>query len=344
MNNNNNIKLIDATNVEIIEDSIDNSNKEYSINDCVIVRTTDIFPFGGIVQTPINGNAYGFGSSLYFGEIISEMLRNKYPNRFINEEEEKNFFKELHEYEIVFETLRRTVHFTINGLVGSTAYGNFDNRPYVIIDPLKYHLDTSMKGLRVEDTYFDNDVFLSDERAIVIDEKTYNEISKDPNYIEDLSKFKIYVYKGNQQNAVALALNDMGYDSFMVSSHGYVNGVEENSPSSKMYDFVNNFAVTNNISRERHFYSEINYQDALERNKKSEEINMMHLMHILDNSNLPEEIIETIMFVANGKNEMTGLMEKVIQQIGLEKLKTLTQEFNKNYIEKLQKGKNSKIF
>lgn len=338
------VKYIDATNVEIIEDSLDNSNKEYSINDCVMVRTTDIFPFGGIVQTPINGNAYGFASSLYFGEIISEMLRNKYPYRFTNEEEEKNFFKELHEYEIVFETLRRTVHFTINGLVGSTAYGNFDNKPFVIIDPIKHHLNKSMMSLRVEDTYFDNDVTLSNESAIVIDEKTFNQISNDPIYMEDLSKFKIYVYKGNQQDAVSLALNDMGYDSFMVSSHGYVYGIEENSPSSKMYDFVNNFAIKNNIPREKHFYSEINYEDALARNKKSEEINKMHLMYVLGNSNLPKEVIETIVFVVESNNQITGLIEQVIQQIGFEQLKTLTQEFNKNYIETLKKGKNSKTF
>lgn len=337
-----NVKYIDATNVEIIEDSLDNSNKEYSIDDCVMVRTTDIFPFDGIVQTPINGNAYGFASSLYFGEIVSEMLRNKYPNRFIIEEDEKKFFKELHEYEVVFEILRRTSHFTINGLVGSTAYGNFDNRPFVIIDPLKHHLNKSMLSLRVEDTYFNSDVSLSSECAIVIDDKTFNQISKDSNYIEDLKKFKIYVYKGNQQSAVSLALNDMGYDSFMVSSHGYVHGIEEDSPSSKMYDFVNDFAIKNNISREKHFYSEINYEDAMVRNKKSEEINKMHLMHILDNSKVSPELSEQIKLLLEYKQDMTDLLQQVIQQIGFEQLKLLTQEFNKNYIEKLQKGKNSK--
>ena len=338
------IKYIDATNVEIIEDSLDNRDKEYSINDCVMVRTTDIFPFDGIVQAPINGNAYEFSKSTYFGEIIIKMLKDKYPNHFMDEEVSEKYSKELSEYAVVFETLRRTVHFTINGLVGSTAYGNFDNRPYVILEPLKHHLDTSMRGLRVEDTYFDNDVSLSDECAIVIDEKIYNEISKDTNYIEDLKGFKIYVYRGSQQNAVALALNDMGYDSFLVSSHGYVNGMEENSPSSKMYDFVNDFATANNISRERHFYSKLNYEDALARNEKSEEINKMHLMYVLDNSNIPKEVIDTIMYVLEVNDDITHLLEQIINQIGFEKLKALTQEFNNNYIETLKKGKNSKTF
>lgn len=338
------IKYIDATNVEIIEDSLDSTNKDYSIEDCVMVRTTDIFPFDGIVQTPINGNAYEFSKSTYFGEIIIDMLKNKYPDHSFNEDVAEKYSKELSEYAVVFETLRRTVHFTINGLVGSTAYGNFDNRPYVILEPLKHHLDTSMKGLRVEDTYFDNDVSLSNESTIVIDEKTFNQISNDPNYMEDLSKFKIYVYKGNQQNAVSLALNDMGYDSFMVSSHGYVNGIEENSPASKMYDFVNDFAQKNNIPQERHFYSKLNYEDALARNEKSEEINKMHLMHVLDNSNVSPELSEQIKLLLEYRQDITSLLEQVIKQIGFEQLKTLTKEFNKNYIETLKEGKNSKIF
>ena len=198
--------------------------------------------------------------------------------------------------------------------------------------------------MSLEDTYFDNDVTLSNECAIVIDEKTFNKISSVPIYTKDLSKFKIYVYKGNQQNAVSLALNDMGYDAFMISSHGYVNGIEENSPSAKMYDFVNDFAQKNNIPQERHFYSKLNYEDALARNEKSEEINKMHLMHVLDNSSVLPEISEQIKLLLEYRQDITSLLKRVIEQIGFEQLKTLTGEFNKNYIETLKEGKNSKTF
>lgn len=337
-----NIKYIDATNIEIIEESLDNSNKEYSTNDCVMVRTTDVFPLGGIVQTPINGNAYEFSKSMYFGEIIIKMLKEKYPNYFIDGDDAKNYSKELREYDVVFETLRRTTHFTINGLVGSTAYGNFDNRPYVILEPFKHHFDKSIKGLRVEDTYFDEDIYLSDECAIVIDEDAYNKIVKDPNYINDLSKFKIYVYKGDQQNAVSLALNDMGYDSFLVSSHGYVNGIDENSAAYKMYNFINKYAKENNIPQEKHFYSQINFEDALARNSKSEEINMMHLMYVLKNSNVSPELIDAINLTISMKGDVTSLIEAVVKEVGLEKLKSLTKEFNSNYIKSLKTGKNSR--
>lgn len=336
------IKYIDATSTEYICDSIINTNDEYSINDCVIVRTTDVFPFDGIVQTPINGNAYEFKSSTYFNDIIVKMLKDKYPNHYMDEMEEEKFSEEFNKYKVVFEILRSTIHFTINGLVGSTAYGNFDNKPFVIIDPLKYHINNHMKSLRVEDVYFDSDLSLSDECAIVIDEDTYNKIPNDPRYINDLSRFKVYVYKGDQQKAVAFALNDMGYDSFSVSSHGYVNETEDNSRASKLAKFIDKFAKENNISQEKHFSSEINYQDALVRNKKNEEINMMYLMHILNSAMTSSEVIDKIKIMIEYRQDITDILDSIVKQIGFEKLKLLTQEFNKEYIERLQKGKNSK--
>jgi len=339
---NDNIKYIDATNTEIIEDSLNSSYKEYTLNDCVLVRTTDIFPFNGVVQSPINGNAYEFGNSMYFHEIIINELKEKYPNHFSDEKESDKYFSDLSQYKVVFETMRRTVHFTINGLVGSTAYGNFDNRPYVILEPLKFHMDESLKGLRVEDSYFEGDFSLSNECAIVIDENTFNKISFNPNYSSELEKFKIYVYKGNQQNAVSLALNDMRYDSFLVSSNGYVNGINDDSAAFKMYKFINAFAQKNNIPQERHFYSQINYEDALVRNEKSETIHTMHLMYILDNSNVPSDLSEKIKMFLEEKIDVSNLLKSLVQYIGFEQLKKLTKEFNDNYIESLNKGKNSK--
>ena len=69
------IKFIDATSMEVNGDSVDYIDKEYTINDCVLVRTTDIFPMDGIVETPINGNAYEFGRSSIIGEAISKKVR-----------------------------------------------------------------------------------------------------------------------------------------------------------------------------------------------------------------------------------------------------------------------------
>ena len=72
------IKFIDTTNMEINGDSIEHSNKEYTINDCILVSTTDVFPMDGIVETPINGNAYGFGRSSIVGDAIAKKVRENH--------------------------------------------------------------------------------------------------------------------------------------------------------------------------------------------------------------------------------------------------------------------------
>lgn len=77
------IKFIDTTDMEINGDSVKYNTKEYTINDCVLVRTTDIFPMDGIVETPINGNAYGFGRSSIIGDAIAKKVREKHPNCFM---------------------------------------------------------------------------------------------------------------------------------------------------------------------------------------------------------------------------------------------------------------------
>ncbi len=171
------IKFIDATSMEVNGDSVDYIDKEYTINDCVLVRTTDIFPMDGIVETPINGNAYEFGRSSIIGEAISKKVREKHPNYYMTEEEGEKYSKELAEFDVCFETCRRTIHFAMNGLVGTTAYGNFDNKPFVIFEPLKYHIDPSLKCLRVEDVYFDNDMRLSNECSILLEENYLKENS-----------------------------------------------------------------------------------------------------------------------------------------------------------------------
>jgi len=335
------IKFIDTTDVELKGDSTDYSDKEYTINDCILVRTTDIFPSDGIVQTPINGNAYGFGKSSFIGESISKKLKEKYPNYYMMGDEGEKYSNELAQFEVCFETLRRTIHFTINGLVGSTAYGNFEGKPFVIFEPLKYHLDESLKSLRVEDVYFDNDMKLSSECYILIDENYFKENSNNLEFLEQLKKFKVYVFRGNQQAAVSKVLSDLGYDSFLVSSNGYSNGLNDRSAANKMWQFVNKFAKKNNISLDRHFYSKINYEDSVKRQEKGKEIDMMHLNYILDNSNVSEELKNKIVqLLSEDYFLLEPLMDELVGEIGLDEIKELTKEFNDMYISELNSTKN----
>lgn len=334
------IKFIDTTYMEIDGDSVDYTDKEYGIEDCILVRTTDIFPMDGIVQTPINGNAYEFGRSSILGEAISKKVREKHPNYYMSEEAGEKYSKELAEFDVCFETCRRTIHFAMNGLVGSTAYGNFDGKPFVIFEPLKYHLDSSLKSLRVEDVYFDSDMKLSNECSILLEESFLKQNSNNLEFLEQLKKFNIYVYRGNQQAAVSKVLSDLGYDSFLVSSNGYTNGLNDGKAASKMWKFVNDFAIENNISLDRHFTSQINYEDSIIRQEKGREIDIRHLTYILDNSLVSEELKSKIVsLLYEHQSYLEPLMDELVNEIGLDKIKELTIQFNDMYIQELNSTK-----
>lgn len=339
-------KFIDATNMEVEGDSIEYSDKEYTIDDCILVRTTDIFPRNGIIQTPANGNAYSFGDSSFFGEIIRKKIKEEYPNHEFDVEQGEKYVEELNKFSVCFETCRSTIHFALNGLVGSSPYGDFSGKPFVIFEPLKYHLDESLKCLRVEDVYFDDDMQLSNESSILISEENFNKMSNDLEFLEELKKFKVYIFKGNQQVAVEQVLSDLGYDSFLISTNGYTNGLKTGMAASSMWNFTTEFAIKNNISLDRHFSSQINYEDAIKRQEKGKEIDKLHLKYILDNSNVSQELRIQLEQLLNENisdsliKYMEPLIEQLVDQVGLDVLEQLTKEFNNIYIEQLKISKN----
>ncbi len=150
----------------------------------------------------------------------------------------------------------------------------------------------------------------------------------------------MYIYCGNQQAAVSKVLNDLGYDSFLISSNGYSNGLSDGMAASKLWRFVNNFAIENNISLDRHFTSQINYEDSMARQEKGREIDIKHLTYILDNSTVSEELKNKIVpLLYEHPSYLESLMYDLVNELGLEQIKQLTKEFNDLYIKELKSSK-----
>lgn len=332
-----------------ITDSRKDKYDNYQINDCILVRTTNGFPFNKIIETPKNSIAYEYDKSSIMGEAIINELRKTYKNLDLIEEARK--------YNVCFKNLRTTIHFTINGLVSSHIYGNFENRPYIIIDPLKYHLkNKSLQHLGVEDTYFNDELTLSEEAAILIIEKKYNEIKNNPEYMETLSQLKVFVYKGNPHEAIQKTLNLLGYDSFIINNHGYVNGLNDNTAANKMYTLINRLNQKYNLNNEKHFYSSINIEDLEKTNEEGKKTDMDHFLYIINNSNIPKEIINKINeaiekdktkhlnlfnnYIEEDNKYLKQIIPIIIEIIGLDKIKNLTAKFNTKFIKNLKKEKN----
>ena len=204
-------------------------------------------------------------------------------------------------------------------------------------------MDSSLKSLRVEDVYFDNDMKLSNECSILLEENYLKENSSDIEFLEQLKNFKVYVYRGNQQVAVFKVLSDLGYDSYLVSSNGYTNGLSDGMAASKMWRFVNDFAIKNNISLDKHFYSNINYEDSMIRQEKGREIDIKHLNYILDNSTVSEDLKNKIVsLLPDYITYLEPLMDELVSEVGLDQIKELTKEFNNLYIKELKSTKSFK--
>ena len=297
----------------------------YTINDCVLIRKTGVFPENGIIQTPINGLAYEFGKSTILGDAIYDKLREQYSDN-------NKFREELDKYDVYFETYRRTIHFTINGVVADSLYGQFPY-PFAIIEPLKHHVDDdSLETLRVEDTYFTDDMKLSDEAIILIPEEEREKLAE--RY--DLTGLNIRTYTGELEQAIKDELQEAGYDFFDVNDHGYRKGLDSGTKDSEMYNFIYEYCQAHGIPQKKHFYSDINYEDQQKRMEEAERMDELHLKYILDSGLISEKVVERTKALLEDrryyKQEFDELMRQVVDQVGLDKLAELTTDFNQKMI------------
>lgn len=344
----NNIIYLNCEDDDYISDSINKKYTEYTLEECVLVRTTDTFPFDKIIQTPINGHAYDFAKSTIIGDTINNKIKQNMPSS--NFQDIAKVIEEQKKYHVCFASQRTTLHFAINGLVSSHLYGNFDGRLYIIIEPLKYHLkDKSLLSLRVEDTYFNDDMLLSDEAAIIITEEKFNEIKNNPEYISTLEKFRVFVYKGqNEKKAVQKTLEQLGYDSFVVNNNGYVSGLNDDTAANKMWNLMNTLRETYNISGDPHYYSDVRIQDDSHTNELGKKTDKEHLLYIINNATtINEEVKNKILMLINREDlnpkNSNDIITEIIDTITLEEIKRLTDEFNQLFINTLKQEKNNKI-
>lgn len=312
---------------------------EYSVSDCILVRTTDVFPKDKIVQTPDHGNAYSFGSSHIFDETLLSIIREKYP-KVMTSEEESLFSEELSQYDVFFEVCRSTTHYTINGLVSSHMYGNFEGKPYIILDPLEEHIeDEALIGLRVEDTYFNDDVELSSKSTIMMPVESFKKTISSPEYLETLRNFNVVVFEGDEEKAVACLLHNLGYNAFSINNHGYVGGYVPDTEENKMLKNISSLASSKGIPQERHCYSEVYRNDYARMAAGVEESDKSHFLYVLDHASIPNSLDEKLRYEIDFYSNV-ALMQKsvaeLVNTIGLDQLRVITEQYNKECVDEVQ--------
>ena len=109
---------------------------------------------------------------------------------------------EPEELNIKYPYFRNTKHFSINGLASNVccnykAVAEFTNRDIIIIEPFKEHINDQLAVLNPVDTFYDlssGPFKISEHAVIIMDDKTYKTLIKNPQIKNDLSKVKVFLY------------------------------------------------------------------------------------------------------------------------------------------------------
>lgn len=304
---------------------------DYTSDNIMLIRTTDIFPSNRMIKT-----------------LADSSFITKSGNNFIHL---------AYYYELDFETLERletyilyhrgTIHFTENGLVLSHLQGNFDNRPYIILEPLNDQLGkANFRNFAVQDTIIKGNVTLSDNALIIIKSENYETIKR--NYPE-IENFNVILYNGipeeiklkyingnyskvpffdvNDQRAIVQkVLIDLNYTPELVGSHHIID-----SPTSEKVRQVNlSLANKYGVLAETTHNHTAEYEEDFKKNILIEEIFDKALLNfILKSHNIDINSIFT-------NDEITNSTAFIlVEMLGLDVIINDIENFN-NTIEKMK--------
>lgn len=170
-----------------LKNYIGKEKKEWNTEDLALVHLTNYFPNN---------------------KIVSSFEGGKISNGFLMIDGKK--------YNYSVPQYRNTIHFTLNGPVESHPYGSWNKMNYVVIEPLKYHINDVI-NLSTVDTYFYKSLKLSKDAFILIRKDVFDSIDK-----KLLDGKNIIVFSGNQNNVVNEILLYLGYSPQKIGMHNWV--------------------------------------------------------------------------------------------------------------------------
>ena len=176
----------------------------------IMVRATNVLPTNGVITSQHTaGVSLGSASISINGESVHPNIRN-----------------------------RRTINVAMNCLVTEVSQGNnWRSMPYIILEPFTTHVDSSFKGGFTGDSFFDQDVKLSDDAIIMVNKQYYDE-----HQAELPSNYQYVVYEGDSNECVNLVLNKLGYYVQKSEAQRSSDSTSKSYPFEKLYeDMINRY-------------------------------------------------------------------------------------------------------
>lgn len=299
---------------------LDRESKEITIDDVILVRTTDKFPEDGVIRSKALDGAY-------------DEISNTFLEPFQDEMRELGVSRDI---SVKYPSGRSTIHFAINGLVSNHSIGNFSNRGFFIFEPLKNHLDSSILTIRPEDTYFKDEMKLSCNCMICMSNETFASLTEEEK--ETLSGFKtVYLYDSSVyeydtgttfgddynryiiEDAIArYVLDSSGYPSFWMGAHGFQ---EARVKEKNMLKVLDDTRLQFDIDATKHFYSEVRREDEAKTVAAMEEAKKDFYVYAIQNADVSEEI----------KSKLLSIKDTIGMFIYKEKIKEMIHEVMISY-------------
>lgn len=115
------------------------------------------------------------------------------------------------------KTGERSSNWTLNG-------ANLSGKDFIIIEPFSEQVENpSLANINEEDTWFLEDVKLSEKAIILMSEESYRlRCNEEPKFREQADKQNIALYRGDQELALRMLLHDRKYTFFELDEDGFV--------------------------------------------------------------------------------------------------------------------------
>jgi virulence-associated protein VapD len=206
---------------------------------------------------------------------------------------------------------QRTIHFTLNGLISSYESRDHQERNFIIIEPFEEHVnDESLMNINEADTYFQEDMVLSERATILIKAEKYKDLIKDEKMLKELNKMDIRLFEGNEEEAVRMCLLDKGYTFGEIHKWGFESHSDIGKPKAQNEVLIGKAeeAIANKLKEQG---KNVKY-GGVYFNSESKRIDEERKVELLE-----EELklfVECIADVANFEFSKTSLMNELLSR------------------------------
>ena len=336
------------------------------IKNIAIVRATNVIPFDGIVR-PVSEVPYlepEKGSALSFG--INDLLRKQgklkemdwsKPETERNEIDKQNneILKQYMPYNSNYNSM---VLWALNGIVpddnsagGTFGTNIFSNKDCAIIDGLEEQLDQSeIVSLVPTDTAIKGNVKLSNQAIILLSKERYESLSQEEKDKLSSLDLKLEIFEGDLTETVNKTLQKSGrYTAETLSLRREDDGYIKSDTSDEVRRTIRDVANERNIAQVLHWSVITGQNDELDKleNVKDDFENgcivkdfykRAFFEYLFSKMNIDNGTKEYALYFPDSSKYMEDLCDE-IGRIGIDKYKSLVDEYNKSLEQLRETGK-----